>query len=52
MRAPDFWREAGATARLLSPFGALYGAIARKRLAREAPRANLPTIVVGGLTAG
>lgn len=52
MRAPAFWREDGATARLLSPLGALYGAIARKRLAREAPRANLPTIVVGGLTAG
>ncbi|AZG76194.1 tetraacyldisaccharide 4'-kinase [Methylocystis rosea] len=52
MRAPAFWREDGATARLLSPLGALYGAIARKRLACDAPRANLPTIVVGGLTAG
>ncbi|MBG0796751.1 tetraacyldisaccharide 4'-kinase [Methylocystis sp. L43] len=52
MRAPAFWREDGATARLLSPLGALYGDIARKRLAREAPRANLPTIVIGGLTAG
>lgn len=52
MRAPAFWREDGATARLLSPLGALYGAIARKRLAREAPRANLPTIVIGGLSAG
>jgi len=52
MRAPAFWREDGATARLLSPLGALYGAIARKRLARDAARANLPTIVIGGLTAG
>ena len=52
MRAPAFWRENGAAARLLSPLGALYGAIARKRLAREAPRANLPTVVIGGLTAG
>lgn len=52
MRAPDFWRDDGAAARLLSPLGALYGGVARKRLAREAPRANLPTIVVGGLTAG
>ncbi|MBG0803965.1 tetraacyldisaccharide 4'-kinase [Methylocystis sp. H4A] len=52
MRAPAFWREDGAAARLLSPLGALYGGIARKRLAREAPRANLPTIVIGGLTAG
>lgn len=52
MRAPAFWREDGAAARLLSPLGALYGDIARKRLARDAPRANLPTIVIGGLTAG
>lgn len=52
MRAPAFWREDGAMARLLSPLGALYGAIARKRLARKAPRANLPTIVIGGLSAG
>ncbi len=52
MRAPAFWRDDGVTARLLSPLGALYGGIARQRLAREAPRANLPTVVVGGLTAG
>ncbi|HEY8126526.1 MAG TPA: tetraacyldisaccharide 4'-kinase [Methylocystis sp.] len=52
MRAPAFWRDDGAMARLLSPLGALYGGVARKRLAREAPRANLPTIVIGGLTAG
>lgn len=52
MRAPAFWRDNGATGRILSPLGALYGGLARKRLARAAPRANLPTIVVGGLTAG
>ncbi|PWB91067.1 tetraacyldisaccharide 4'-kinase [Methylocystis sp. MitZ-2018] len=52
MRAPAFWREDGATARLLSLLGALYGDIARYRLARDAPRANLPTVVIGGLTAG
>ena len=52
MRAPGFWRDDGAAARLLSPLGALYGGVARRRLAREAPRANLPVIVVGGLTAG
>ncbi|QGM92881.1 tetraacyldisaccharide 4'-kinase [Methylocystis rosea] len=52
MRAPAFWREDGAAARLLSPLGALYGGIARYRLARDAPRANLPTVVIGGLTAG
>ncbi len=52
MRAPAFWREDGAAAQILSPFGALYGGIARYRLARDAPRANLPTVVIGGLTAG
>lgn len=52
MRAPGFWRDDCAAARLLSPLGALYGEIARKRLGREAPRAKLPTLIVGGLTAG
>lgn len=52
MRAPGFWRDDGAAARLLSPLGAVYGGVARRRLARTAPRASLPAIVVGGLTAG
>lgn len=52
MRAPEFWRTEGAASRLLSPFGHLYGALARGRLAHKAPRAALPTIVVGGLTVG
>lgn len=52
MRAPQFWRDEGGASRLLSPLGLLYGVVARGRLAREAPRAALPTIVVGGLTAG
>lgn len=52
MRAPAFWRDDCAIARLLSPLGAVYGALAGKRLMREAPRANLPTVMVGGLTAG
>lgn len=52
MRAPEFWRTEGAASRLLSPFGHLYGALARGRLARKGPRAALPTIVVGGLTVG
>lgn len=52
MRAPAFWRDDCATARLLSPLGAVYGALAGKRLMREAPRADLPVIVVGGLTVG
>lgn len=52
MRAPDFWRADGARARLLAPLGALYGAVAQWRMQRPAPRADLPTIVVGGPTAG
>jgi tetraacyldisaccharide 4'-kinase len=51
-RAPDFWRAEGVASRLLSPLGALYGAFARMRLSRDAPKAALPTIVVGGPTAG
>ncbi len=51
-RAPGFWREDGAAARLLAPLGAIYGAFAARRLRRPAPRAALPTIVVGGLTSG
>ena len=53
MRAPDFWgAPAGPLARALAPLGALYGAAARARLARPAPRANIPTIAIGGLTLG
>lgn len=51
-RAPGFWREDGAAARLLAPLGAVYGTLAARRLRRPAPRAALPTIVVGGLTTG
>ena len=52
MRAPRFWRVDGAPARRRAPRGALYGALARRLLTRAAPRAALPTIVVGGLTTG
>jgi tetraacyldisaccharide 4'-kinase len=53
MRAPDFWgAPVGPIAKLLAPLGALYGAAAKARLARPAPRANLPTIAIGGLTLG
>ena len=52
MRAPDFWRKDGLAPRVLRPLAAIYGDSARARLMRQAPRAELPTIVVGGLTAG
>jgi tetraacyldisaccharide 4'-kinase len=53
MRAPDFWgAPAGLRAFALSPFAALYAAAARARLARSAPRADLPAIAIGGLSLG
>ncbi|WP_442754477.1 tetraacyldisaccharide 4'-kinase [Methylocystis sp. JAN1] len=52
MRAPEFWRADGILPRLLSPLGAAYGAVATKRLLRRPPCAALPTVVIGGLTAG
>jgi tetraacyldisaccharide 4'-kinase len=51
-RAPEFWRRSGGASSLLALAAALYGAIAQRRLQRPAPRAALPTIVVGGLTSG
>jgi tetraacyldisaccharide 4'-kinase len=54
MRAPEFWGRSPPSplARLLSPFGALYGAAAARRMSRPGAQASLPTIVVGGFTAG
>jgi len=54
MRAPEFWRRAPASplALALAPLGAIYGAVAAARMARPGARADLPTIVVGGLTLG
>jgi tetraacyldisaccharide 4'-kinase len=53
LRAPDFWgRPVGPLAWALAPLGALYGSVARARLVRAAPRADLPVIAVGGLTLG
>jgi tetraacyldisaccharide 4'-kinase len=54
IRAPGFWRRdrASPLARALAPLGVLYGAAAGARLARPAPRADLPVVIVGGLTLG
>jgi len=53
MRAPDFWwRAAGLQSALLSPFGAIYGAVAGARLKREGTRASVPVICVGDPTVG
>jgi tetraacyldisaccharide 4'-kinase len=52
-RAPEFWQHDGALARLLAPFGALYGAATRLREARAHPfRPRARVLCVGNLTAG
>jgi tetraacyldisaccharide 4'-kinase len=53
MKAPRFWWDKpGATAALLSPFAALYGAVAAQRLAQGGVRAGIPVICVGNPTVG
>jgi tetraacyldisaccharide 4'-kinase len=53
MRAPRFWWEKpGAAAALLSPFAAIYGAVAARRLAQGGARAGVPVICIGNLTVG
>ncbi len=53
MRDPSFWwREAGPLARLLAPLGALYGAVAARRLAQPGERARVPVVCIGNLTVG
>ncbi|WP_370631457.1 tetraacyldisaccharide 4'-kinase [Methylosinus sp. Sm6] len=54
MRAPGFWRRAPASplARALAPLAAIYAAAAGARLMRPAPRAELPVVIIGGLTLG
>ncbi|MGP9821395.1 tetraacyldisaccharide 4'-kinase [Salinarimonas sp. NSM] len=54
MRAPGFWTAATPSlrARLLAPAGAVYGAVAARRIARPGARAALPVICVGNFTAG
>jgi tetraacyldisaccharide 4'-kinase len=53
MREPAFWwRKPGATAALLVPLAAAYGAIAARRMARRGTRAGLPVLCVGNFTLG
>ncbi len=54
MRAPAFWLDAqpGLRARALQPFGALYGAIAARRMRRPGAKAGAPVIVIGNFVAG
>ena len=54
MRAPAFWWKPtpDAFAHLLSPFGAVYGAIAAGRMNKAGARVNAPVICVGNFVAG
>ncbi len=53
MRAPDFWQTDNGLARLLTPFGLMYGAATARRIARTQPvRVGMPVVCVGNLTAG
>lgn len=53
MRAPDFWRDDNALARLLAPLGAVYAWAVRRNLdTAEEYRPAVPVICVGNIVAG
>ena len=53
MRAPKFWQTDNGLSRLLSPIGAILGAVTAGRIARAKPvRVGVPVVCVGNLTAG
>jgi len=54
MRAPGFWwrRPPSLAARLLKPFGALYGLAAARRMCAPGARAPVPVVCVGNPVAG
>lgn len=52
MREPDFWWNDSALGALLSPLGALYGALTAARMRQDGIRAGVPVICVGNLTLG
>jgi tetraacyldisaccharide 4'-kinase len=53
MREPAFWwRDAGLAAGLLSPFAAIYGAVAAQRMNGPGIRAGVPVLCVGNFTLG
>lgn len=54
MRAPGFWWQTppAVPARLLQPFGALYGAATLARMRRAGASAGVPVICVGNFVAG
>lgn len=54
IRAPDFWwrEEPVPVARLLAPIGAVYGALAARRMARAGVAAPCPVVCIGNFTLG
>jgi tetraacyldisaccharide 4'-kinase len=53
MHEPAFWhRPSSMLARLLMPLGAIYGAVAAQRLAREGVDAGIPVLCVGNYHVG
>lgn len=53
MLEPGFWwRKAGLASGLLTPLGAVYGAIAARRMTKPGARADLPVLCVGNFTLG
>src|ERR1700710_544341 len=53
MHEPAFWyRPSSLTSRLLMPLGAIYGAVAERRLAREGIDAGIPVLCVGNYHVG
>jgi tetraacyldisaccharide 4'-kinase len=53
MRAPEFWREDGLPARLLTPLGAVYSLAGALRRGLTTPwQAPVPVVCVGNLVAG
>jgi tetraacyldisaccharide 4'-kinase len=53
MHEPAFWhRPSSMLARLLMPLGAIYGAVAARRLAREGFDAGIPVLCVGNYHVG
>jgi tetraacyldisaccharide 4'-kinase len=54
VKAPAFWSRGapGLLAHLLSPIGAIYGALTLRRMKRQGLRLDVPVIAIGNFTAG
>ncbi len=54
MKAPAFWWQEAPSflARILQPFGSIYGAVTARRMVREGLKARQKVICIGNFTAG